>query len=183
MNRGLACVFAVVGCLLASCEEELLCTAKGCGHGVLLRLQTPDDEVSTEHLITLEISWSSGEASTIRCTALLPAGTGDPTPEVLPFAPYAPCSRVLAYDVDGAAVRYEDGVFTLAREDPATFLLTVEREGVVRFSGPIAPDYEVYYPNGEQCDASHPCHQAEVDVVVASTPELSRVVQRPHGVN
>jgi hypothetical protein len=147
MNRllfgSMVSALAVSAAIVAGCEEERSCPGVGCGpssHHLGSELWPPGDyEISIAYeAIEVDCSFRIGAASM----------SGDEDAGAFEDEPMADCSPTTAGPI---TVWVTDGVRLEMYDSPASFELSIERQGRALFDETIAPDYEISEISGPHC--------------------------------
>ncbi len=151
-------LFGLCGFVFSGCpDDDLACTEMGCGDSLQILISMDDQGAFDEGTYQVEFFLEEGVADTLSCD------TSDDTG---------------CHMLDGEFAGYFEGnvlqvTYNVAwgEEPPSSFSMNVTFDGQELGSADFSPEWNTFYPNGEECD-EYPCHQAPEETVEIIHPTI-----------
>lgn len=162
MNRlcfeSMVCALALSAVTIAGCKDERSCVAIGCGPSSHQLGSEPWPPGDYEITIAYELSGSVEVDCSLGIGA--DSANGDDDAGAFENELMAACSQTTGGPIEVWAT---DGVGLEMYDSPASFELSVKREGRVLFDETVTPDYEVFELGGPGCGVCRTANQT-IDV-------------------
>ncbi len=149
-------LFGLCGFMFSGCpDDDLACTEMGCGDSLQILIMWGDQVAFDDGIFQVEISKDGGEVVSLTC---------DPSDEIGCHTPDGEFSGW--FDVNVLQVTYN---VAWAEEPPDSFSVDVTYDGQELGGEDFSPEWNMFYPNGEECD-EYPCYQAEEETLEFGHP-------------